>query len=316
MKQAVETKGHDLAKKVEAVRHFNRFYTKQIGVLNEGLLESPFSLTEARVIYELANRQQTTATELGNELGLDAGYLSRTLRDFEKRKLIKRKPLEKDARQSVLSLTAQGQKEFRSLNRLSHNQIEELLNNLSTVEQNRLLAAMKTIADLLGAKSKEEKYSYILRPPQAGDMGWVVQSNGSLYAQEYGWDESYEALVAQIVSDFIKNYDPKRERCWIAEKDDANVGSVFLVKKSETVAKLRLLIVDPKARGLGIGKRLVDECTRFARLVGYKKITLWTNSVLLAARGIYRQAGYELVKSETHQLFGKTSVGETWELKL
>ncbi|HEX8889557.1 MAG TPA: GNAT family N-acetyltransferase [Pyrinomonadaceae bacterium] len=166
------------------------------------------------------------------------------------------------------------------------------------------------------AKSRKEKLSYILRPPQPGDMGWVVQSNGSLYAQEYGWDETYEALVAQIVADFVKNYDPKRERCWIAEKDGEPVGSVFLVKKSEAVAKLRLLIVDPKARGLGIGKRLVDECTRFARAVGYQKITLWTNSILLAARNIYIEAGYELVKSETQHLFGKDSVGETWELKL
>ncbi|MBA3693438.1 MAG: MarR family transcriptional regulator [Acidobacteria bacterium] len=306
----------DLLEKIEGMRHFNRFYTKQIGILNEGLLESPFSLTEARVIYELAHREKATATELGNELGLDAGYLSRTVRDFEKRKLIVKKPSEKDARQSVLSLTARGRKEFESLNRLSRNQIEGILNNLSPVEQNNLLAAMTRIENLLGAKPKEEKFSYVLRPPQAGDMGWVVQSNGILYAQEYGWDENYEALVAQIVADFVKNYDSKKERCWIAEKDGENIGSVFLVKESERAAKLRLLIVDPKARGLGIGKRLVDECTRFARQVGYKKITLWTNSVLLAARSIYQKAGYELVKSETHHSFGRDLVGETWELKL
>lgn len=309
-------KKNDLSEKIEAVRHFNRFYTKQIGVLNEGLLESPFSLAEARVIYELASREKAIATEIGNELGLDAGYLSRTVRDFEKRKLIARKPSETDARQSVLSLTARGRKEFESLNRLSRNQIEEILNDLSPAEQNGLLAAMRTIENLLGAKSKEEKFSYVLRPPQAGDMGWVVQSNGSLYAQEYGWDENYEALVAQIVAEFVKNFDPKKERCWIAEKDGENVGSVFLVKESDKAAKLRLLIVDPKARGLGIGKRLVDECTRFARQTGYKKITLWTNSVLLAARSIYQKAGYELVKSETHHSFGHDLVGETWELKL
>src|SRR4051812_17021605 len=290
MKRARRTKGGAPPEKVEAVRHFNRFYTKQIGVLNEGLLESPFSLTEARVIYELAHRAQATAAELGNELGLDAGYLSRTLRDFEKRGLIRKRPSERDARQSLLTLTARGRKEFQNLNQLSHHQIEEILNDLSTAEQTRLLAAMKTIATLLGAQPKEEKFSYILRPPQAGDLGWVVHSNGALYAQEYGWGESYEALVAQIVADFVKNYDAKRERCWIAEKDGEAVGSVFLVKKSAAVAQLRLLIVDPKARGLGIGKRLVDECTRFARLAGYKKITLWTNSVLVAARGIYRQA--------------------------
>ena len=309
-------KNNNLSEKIEAVRHFNRFYTKQTGALNEGLLESPFSLTEARVIYELANRKKATATDLGNELGLDAGYLSRTVRGFEKRKLIRKESSDKDARQSILSLTARGQKEFESLNQLSSNQIEELLNDLSPVEQTRLLAAMKVIEELLGANPTEERFSYILRLPQAGDMGWVVQSNGALYAQEYGWDESYEALVAQIVAEFVKSYDPRKERCWIAEKDGGNVGSVFLVKKSETVAKLRLLIVDPKARGLGIGKRLVDECTRFARQAGYKKITLWTNSVLLAARSIYQKAGYELIKSETHHRFGKNLVGETWELKL
>lgn len=309
-------KGNAVSEKIEAVRHFNRFYTRHIGALNEGLLESPFSLTEARVIYELALRQKATATELGNELGLDAGYLSRTMRDFEKRKLIRKESSEKDARQSILSLTARGLKEFENLNQLSRNQIEELLNELSPVQHTRLLAAMKTIEELLSAQPKEETFSYLLRLPQAGDMGWVVQSNGVLYAQEYGWDESYEALVAQIVADFVKTYDAKKARCWIAEKDGENVGSVFLVKKSETVAKLRLLIVDPKARGLGIGKRLVDECTRFARQAGYKKVVLWTNSVLLAARSIYQKAGYELINTETHHSFGKDLVGETWELKL
>ncbi len=305
-----------VAEKIEAVRHFNRFYTKQIGVLDEGLLESPFSLTEARVIYELASRKKTTATELISELRLDAGYLSRMIGDFERRKLIERNASEKDARQSVLNLTKQGQKEFESLNRLSQNQIEEILNDLTAPEQNRLLAAMKAIEELLGAKPKDEKFSYILRPPQAGDMGWVVESNGALYAQEYGWDARYEALVAQIVADFVKNFDAQKERCWIAEKEGENVGAVFLVKKSKTVAKLRLLIVDPKARGLGIGKRLVDECTRFARQAGYKKITLWTNSVLVAARSIYQKAGYELVKTEAHHSFGQDLVGETWELNL
>jgi GNAT superfamily N-acetyltransferase len=191
-----------------------------------------------------------------------------------------------------------------------------IMNSLSPIEQNRLLAAMKTIEETLGAEPKDEKFSYLLRPPQAGDLGWVVQCNGALYAQAYGWDETYEALVAQIVADFVKNYDPKKERCWIAEKDGENVGSVFLVKDSDRVAKLRLLIVDPKARGLGIGKRLADECTSFARQAGYKKITLWTNSVLLAARGIYQKAGYKLVKAENHHSFGQDLVGETWELEL
>ena len=308
-------KNDNLSEKIETVRRFNRFYTKQIGVLDEGLLESPFSLTEARVIYELANREKASATELVNELGLDAGYLSRMLRGFEKRKLIEKSVSETDARQSVLKLTKQGRKEFENLNRLTRNQIEEILNDLSPAEQNRLLAAMKAIEELLGTTT-QENFSYILRTPQPGDYGWVIQSNGSLYAQEYGWDENYEALVAQIVAEFVKNYDSKKERCWIAEKDGENVGSVFLVKDSATIAKLRLLIVDPKARGLGIGKRLVDECTRFARQVGYKKITLWTNSGLLAARSIYQKAGYQLVKSEKHHSFGHDLTGETWELEL
>jgi DNA-binding MarR family transcriptional regulator/N-acetylglutamate synthase-like GNAT family acetyltransferase len=301
---------------IDAVRQFNRFYTKQIGVLSDGLLESPFSLTEARVIYELAQRGSTTASELGSELRLDPGYLSRIVRKFEQRRLISKRPSEADARQSVLSLTGRGRKEFESLNELSRNQVEEILNDLTPLDQSRLLGAMRTIEEILGTSLKEEKISYILRPPHAGDMGWVVQSNGSLYAQEYGWDEMYEALVAQIVADFVKNYDPKKERCWIAEKDGANIGCVFLVKESDHVARLRLLIVDPKARGLGVGKRLVDECTRFARQAGYKKITLWTNSLLLAARSIYDKAGYKLVKAEKHHSFGHDLIGETWELDL
>ena len=301
---------------VDAVRHFNRFYTKQIGVLSEGLLESPFSLTEARVIYELAQRGSATATEMANELGLDPGYLSRIVRKFEQRRLITKKPSDADARQSVLSLTARERKEFEGLNQVSRNQVEEILNDLSSMEQARLLTAMKTIEELLGPSLKDERVSYILRPPHAGDMGWVVQSNGSLYAQEYGWDETYEALVAQIVADFVKNYDQKKERCWIAEKNGENIGCVFLVKESKQVARLRLLIVDPKARGLGVGKRLVNECTQFARQAGYKKIVLWTNSVLVAARGIYEKAGYRLVKTEKHHSFGHDLVGETWELDL
>ena len=301
---------------IDAVRHFNRFYTNQIGVLGEGLLESPFSLTEARVMYELAQRGSATASELAIELRLDPGYLSRILRKFEQRRLIGKKSAEADARQSVLSLTARGRKEFERLNQLSRNQVEGILNDLTPADQTRLLGAMKTIEELLGASIKDERISYILRPPHAGDLGWVVQSNGSLYAQEYGWDERYEAVVAQIVADFVKNYDPKKERCWIAEKDGENIACVFLVKESKQVARLRLLIVDPKARGLGLGKRLVDECTRFARQAGYKKIVLWTNSVLLAARNIYQKAGYKLVKAEEHHSFGHDLVGETWELDL
>ena len=301
---------------IDAVRHFNRFYTNQIGVLSEGLLETPFSLTEARVIYELAQRGSATASELANELRLDPGYLSRIVRKFEQHRLITKKSSDADARQSVLSLTARGRKEFESLNQLSRSQVKEILTDLSPLDQSRLLGAMRTIEELLATSLKDEKISYILRPPHAGDMGWVVQSNGSLYAQEYGWDDTYEALVAQIVADFVKNYDRKKERCWIAEKDGENIGCVFLVKESKQVARLRLLIVLPKARGLGVGKRLVDECTRFARQAGYKKIVLWTNSVLVAARGIYEKAGYKLVKAEKHHSFGHDLSGETWELDL
>jgi len=301
---------------IAAVRYFNRFYTKQLGVLNEGLLESPFTLTEARIIYELANREKTSASELGAELGMDAGYLSRTLKNLESRKVLTRKTSANDARQSVLALTAKGRKEFENLDQLSRNQIEEILNELSPANQKRLLASMASIQNLLGEKTTDEKFSYILRAPEPGDFGWVVQSNGTLYAQEYGWDENYEALVAGIVAEYVKNFDLKRERCWIAEKDGENVGAVFLVRETDDVARLRLLIVDPKARGLGIGKRLVDECTKFARRVGYKEITLWTNSVLLAARSIYQKAGYELVKSESHHSFGHDLVGETWVMHL
>ncbi|MGD9560901.1 MAG: GNAT family N-acetyltransferase [Pyrinomonadaceae bacterium] len=305
-----------LSERIDKVRSYNRFYTKYIGALQEGLLQSSFSLAEARVIYELANRKYATASELASELALDAGYLSRMLRGFEKRKLIEKNSSPKDARQSILQLTEQGRKEFAVLNNLSRKQVEGILRDLNPIEQDRLLNAMQTIKGLLGEEREDGNFSYVLRMPHAGDFGWVVQSNGSLYAREYGWDEHYEGLVAQIVADFVKNFDPKKENCWIAEKDGESVGSVFLVKKSATVAQLRLLLVDPKARGLGIGKRLVEECTRFARKKGYKKITLWTNSVLLAARHLYENEGYRLVKSEKHHSFGHDLTGETWELKL
>jgi DNA-binding MarR family transcriptional regulator/GNAT superfamily N-acetyltransferase len=305
----------DLSQRVEAVRRFNRFYTQQIGVLQEGLLRSPFSLAEARVVYELAHHEKTTATELGNELHLDAGYLSRILSSFKKRGLVDKQPSKSDGRQSILWLTEQGQEAFAMLNARSHNEIEAMLNELSTEDQRRLVEAMLVIERLLGAQP-EHKVPYLLRPHQPGDMGWVVHRHGVLYTEEYGWDEKFEALVADIVAKFIQNYDPKRERCWIAEKDGENVGSVFLVRQSDAVAKLRLLLVEPKARGLGIGTRLVDECLRFARRAGYRKITLWTNNVLLAARHIYEKAGFRLVHEEPHHSFGHDLIGETWELEL
>jgi DNA-binding MarR family transcriptional regulator/N-acetylglutamate synthase-like GNAT family acetyltransferase len=305
----------DLPRRVDAIRRFNRFYTRQIGVLDEGLLNSAFSLSEARVIYELAHHEQTTASALGDQLGLDAGYLSRMLQSFKKHGLIDTHPAEADRRQRILRLTQVGQEAFAMLNTRSQHQIEAMLGGIALDDQQRLVAAMHDIEDLLGAQI-EQKVPYILRLHQPGDIGWVVHRHGVLYAAEYGWDEHFEALVAGVVAQFIQNYDPKRERCWIAEMHGEIVGSVFLVRQSDTVAKLRLLLVEPRARGLGIGKRLVGECIRLARQLGYSTLTLWTNSVLLAARQIYVQAGFQLVKEEPHHSFGHDLVGETWELAL
>ncbi|NHC34352.1 bifunctional helix-turn-helix transcriptional regulator/GNAT family N-acetyltransferase [Scytonema millei] len=302
-------------RRIETVRRFNRFYTRQIGVLQEGLLSSPFSLAEARILYELAHRDRTTASELTKELGLDAGYLSRILRGFTQQGLIDRQPSETDGRQNSISLTEEGQQAFAQLNERSQHKIGEMLSQMSVANQSRLVEAMQTIEELLGTASNS-KTPYLLRSHQPGDMGWIVHRHGVLYAREYGWNEQFEALVARIVAEFIQNYDPKKERCWMAEKDDEIVGSVFLVKKSDTVAKLRLLLVEPKARGLGIGTRLVKECDRFARQAGYEKIELWTNSILSAARRIYEAAGYRLVHQEPHHSFGQDLVGQTWELTL
>jgi DNA-binding MarR family transcriptional regulator/GNAT superfamily N-acetyltransferase len=307
--------GTGFDQRVAAVRRFNRFYTQKIGVLQDGLLNSPFSLAEARVLYELAHRERPTASELGRDLGLDAGYLSRILRGFEKKGLLKKTPSPTDGRQLLLTLTRKGEEAFAPLNTRSRAEIGQMIGLLSGPEQKRLVDSMRAIEGLLGARP-EPKAPYLLRPHQPGDIGWVIHRHGVLYAQEYGWDETFEALVAEVAAAFVKNYDPKGERCWIAEKDGEVVGSVFLVRKSHTVAKLRLLYVEPKARGLGIGARLTDECERFARQTGYKKIVLWTNSILLAARHIYEKAGYRLVASEPHHSFGHDLVGETWEKTL
>lgn len=306
-----------MARKVEAVRRFNRFYTKQIGLLQEGLLRSPFSLSEARVIYELAHHEQATATHLAEELDLDLGYLSRLVSGFQDRGLVEKRTSEEDRRQQLISLTYEGQKAFAELNAASCQEIEQMLDQLSDPERERLLNAMEEIERLMGARP-EHQVPYILRPHQPGDIGWVVHRHGVLYNREYGWNEDFESLVARIVSDFIRRYDASRERCWIAEKDGENVGSVFLVDhpERERVARLRLLLVEPRARGLGIGRRLVQECTRFARQVGYERITLWTNSVLESARKIYEAEGYRLVKEEEHHSFGADLVGQDWELEL
>lgn len=304
-----------MAERVEAVRHFNRFYTQQIGVLNEGLLESPFSLTEARIIYELAHQEATTASELCGRLALDAGYLSRILAGFKKRGLITKKASGTDARQQHLVLTKKGREAFATLNERSRRQIEALLKRLPGAEQERLIASMHSIESLLGEQG-ERREPYLLRPHRPGDMGWIVHRHGLLYAQEYGWNEQFEALVAKIAGEFLEKFDARLERCWIAEMDGEIVGSVLLVKKSKAVAKLRLLLVEPRARGLGIGSRLTEECIRFARQVGYSKITLWTNSVLLSARHIYKKAGFRMVQEEPHHSFGHDLVSETWELVL
>ena len=305
----------DFDQRVAAVRRFNRFYTRQIGLLQESYLKSQFSLSQVRVLYELAHRERPTATELGRELGLDPGYLSRILRLFERRGLLKRTPSKADGRQSHLFLTARGQAAFAPLNARSREEIGSMLRALRARDQIRLVDSMHAIEGVLGAQP-EKKVPYLLRPHRPGDMGWVVSRHGALYAQEYGWDETFEALVAGIVKKFIEHYDPRKERCWIAEKDGEPVGSVFVVKQSATVAKLRLMLVEPKARGLGIGARLVDECVRFAGQTGYGKITLWTNSALRAARRIYKEAGFRLIRQERHRSFGHDLVGETWDLKL
>lgn len=302
--------------RVHALRRFNRFYTRRIGVLHyQGTLKSPFSLTEVRVLYELAHQNGSTASELCGELGLDPGYLSRILAGFARQGLIARSKSDADGRQTHLSLTRRGKAVFAPLERRQHRAVAAMLGPLPAADQDRLVAAVDTVEELLGGRAAT-KPACTLRAHRPGDMGWVIGAHGALYAREYGWDESFEALVAKIAAEFIEKFDPKRERCWIAERGGETVGSVFLVRKSETAAKLRLLIVDPKARGLGLGKRLVEECIRFARKTGYRKITLWTNDVLHAARGIYQQAGFKLVRRNRHRHFGKNLVGEIWNLTL
>lgn len=301
--------------RIGAIRQFNRFFTRQIGVLREGLLHSPYSLTEARILFELGHRDHLTASDLCRELGLDAGYLSRILSRLESQGLLEKVRPDNDGRQRLLQLTSEGRNAFALLDRRSRDEVTEMLSELSEEQQQRLLKAMQTIENVL---TKGFKYSepFFLRSHEPGDMGWVTHRHGVLYAQEYGWDEHFEALVAQITADFINNFKPERERCWIAEMNGEIVGSVFVVQSSETVAKLRLLLVEPKARGMGLGTRLVEECIRFARKRGYQKLMLWTNSVLVEARHIYKKTGFQLIAEEPHHSFGHDLVGETWELAL
>jgi DNA-binding MarR family transcriptional regulator/GNAT superfamily N-acetyltransferase len=301
---------HDIAE----VRAFNRFYTRKLGVLDQQLLKSPFSLSEARVLYELAHRDDLAAKEIGTELGLDPGYLSRIIQNFEDKALITRKPLPADRRQFRLSLTAKGRQAFARLNRSSHEDVAAMLGPWSSGARARLVQAMATIQRLLDISAETPKAT--LRSPRPGDMGWVVQSHGALYAAEYGFDSSFESLVAEIAAKFLASFDASRERCWIADIGGVQAGSVFLVRQSDDVAKLRLLLVDPAARGQGLGQRLVAETIAFAKACGYRRITLWTQSILVAARRIYQDSGFVLVATEPHRGFGRDLIGETWELEL
>src|SRR6266550_4114969 len=287
-----------IAHRVAAVRDFNRFYTSRIGALEEGYLSSRFSFTEVRVLYELAHDGAITATELGRTLGIDAGYLSRIIRGFAGR-----------------GLTARGKATVAPLEARAREQIGAMLRDVSRAEQDRLVESMRVIERAL-QPGQDATSKIALRAHRSGDMGWVIERHGALYYEEYGWDQTFEALVADIVAKFIRHIDPTRERCWIAEVDGKRAGCVFCVKKTKTVAKLRLLLVEPWARGLGVGSRLVDESIGFARAAGYRDLVLWTNDVLVAARRIYERAGFELVESERHTSFGKKLVGQNWRLQL
>ena len=298
--------------RVDAIRRFNRFYTRRIGVLETRYLGSPFPLPQARVLYELGQRGEATASELGAELDLDLGYLSRLVQSLRRQGLLQGEPSKEDARRVRLSLSAKGRKVYLQLDARSRQEVAGMLDQLPAPQQQRLVGALQAVEAVLERKDKPVS----LREHRPGDIGWVVHAHGRFYAEEYGWDERFEALVAEIAAAFVQNFDRKRERCWIAEMDGEPVGSVFVVKDTKTTAKLRLLIVDPKARGRGLGKRLVEECVRFAREKRYRRLALWTQSNLAAARGIYRAAGFRKVKEEKHASFGVKLTGEYWELEL
>jgi len=300
---------------VRAVRAFNRFYTRRIGVLQRGVLRSPYSLTEVRVLYELANGSDLAATDIQRLLGLDPGYVSRILRNFERSGMLLRERSKNDGRRSLIRLTARGRKVFAGLNARQSSDVKKMLQSVPDPAREALVGSMQKIQKVLNGNLTEGgKVS--LRTHRPGDMGWVMFRHGILYNSEYGWDERFEALVGEVVVNFIKDFDAARERCWIAELDGERVGSIFLVKDTATVAKLRLLLVEPVARGHGVGKLLVSECIDFARKAGYRQLTLWTNSVLDAAHHIYESAGFELIKEEKHTRFGKGLTGQTWSLDL
>ncbi|SMC95426.1 DNA-binding transcriptional regulator, MarR family [Kibdelosporangium aridum] len=300
--------------RIQSVRQFNRFYTQVLGVLAEGLMDTPYSLTESRVLFELSQRDNTEVTALRRDLGLDAGYLSRLLARFESDGLVSRGKSASDARRQVAGLTESGRTTMKMLNERSDTQVRELLAPLGEEDQRKLVAAMDTIRQRLG-RSRQDN-TIVLRPPGPGDLGWVVERNGALYAQEYQWGSAYEALVARIIADYAENHDPAQEAGWIAEINGERVGSVFCTRKDNTTAKLRLLLVEPSARGMGVGGRLVDECLRFATSIGYRTIELWTVNVLTAARRIYQQRGFTMVASEHHDAFAPGQRAETWRKDL
>jgi DNA-binding MarR family transcriptional regulator/GNAT superfamily N-acetyltransferase len=304
-----------LESQIAAVRGFSRFYARKLGIIEPKLLDSPWTLQEARIIYEIAERKNCTATDLVGALGLDAGFLSRTLQAMQRRQIVARKPSMADRRVTELSLTAKGRAAFADLDRRSRGIVGALLGRLDAAERAAVVNAMATIEHTLEPPAREPA-SFLLRSHRPGDIGWIVSRHGALYAQEYGWDITFEALAAEIAAQFIRSYDPSREHCWIAEVGGEPVGSIFLVKASDEVAKLRLLLVEKKARGLGVGRALTEQCIRFARDAGYTSITLWTQSILVAARGIYQRAGFRRVREEKHHSFSVDLVGETWELEL
>jgi DNA-binding MarR family transcriptional regulator/predicted N-acetyltransferase YhbS len=305
----------ELERQIAAIRGFSRFYTRKLGIIEPKLLDSPWTLQEARIIYEIAERQSCTATDLVRALGLDAGFVSRTLQALQRRQVVARKPSRTDRRTTELALTARGRAAFADLDSRSRGVVATLLDRLDASQRTAVVNAMTTIEQTLEPPAQAPA-SFLLRSHRPGDIGWIVSRHGAVYAQEYGWDISFEALAAEIAAQFVRSYDPAREHCWIAEIGGEPVGSVFLVKGSDEAAKLRLLLVEKKARGLGIGRALTEQCVRFARQAGYTSITLWTQSILLAARGIYQRAGFRRVSEEKHHSFGVDLVGETWELTL
>lgn len=300
---------------VATVRAFNRFHTELVGALDRRILDSPHSLTESRLLFEIAHADVSTAADLARDLRLDPAYLSRALRKLADAKLIERRPSPTDGRAAALRLTRQGQRAFDALDRAANAQAAALLEPLPGLERARVVKAMSNVMASLSAKSASRS-PFLIRQNAPGDIGWIIHRHGALYAAEYGWDVSFEALVAEIAGGFLKAHDPGRERCWVAERDGEIVGSVFLVDAGQGVAKLRLLYVEPDARGLGLGRRLVEEALRFAKRAGYLRVTLWTNDVLVSARRLYQAAGFQLISSERHQSFGKDLVGENWEKAL